>query len=745
MIENPEDYSATVRPEVFEDMLQEAPFGICLVNTDFSVEFYNETWQRLFSARLQENSSKNLLEIWPEAAVQLRKLAEQLNQSESKAESEILPFNSGENGETATFKIWMRPVTKDGVFLHYSLVAFNISGLQMMRYKGQQEEERLRLATESSDTAIWDLNLTTHEIDYSDSLAQIFGYSPGEIVTHEQLRSHLSEHDRVNVVDKAFERALETGIYRYEAHITDRNGVDKWIFTNGKLFNDQHGKPERMLGVLQDITERKKSELRLQQSHHQLNTAMDATNLGMFEMNPETLEKYNFSPRFLEIFEYDPENEKIDTHIFERHIHPEFRHVRVEALHTAQETGDLYYQTKIILRNGKEKWIELYGRLSPGVEGRKAYIAGTIRDITELKNYQEKLSASEKKYRFLADVMPQAVWIAEPDGRVNYFNKFMLNYTGMSFNELIDNHGWLQMVHVEDQPKNMSRWLHSVKTKEPYFFEHRLRNAQGEYRWFMSRAFPETDEAGSVTKWLGTSTDIDDMKRQEMQKDDFIKMANHELKTPVTTIKGYVQLLKKTRGDSPDKFLVNSLNTIEKQVNKLSSLIGDLLDISRIETGTLPLNMRDLSLVELVTETVEDIRASEDCHQIICNLKHSEDIEVYGDKERLTQVLNNLLTNAIKYSPRANRVFVEIFIDGNDAVVSVEDFGIGIDAAECAKIFGRFYRVSGDDEKTFPGFGIGLFIVQDILQRHEGNIWVESEKNKGSKFYFSLPVKATNF
>ncbi|MGZ5284639.1 MAG: sensor histidine kinase, partial [Kaistella sp.] len=235
-------------------------------------------------------------------------------------------------------------------------------------------------------------------------------------------------------------------------------------------------------------------------------------------------------------------------------------------------------------------------------------------------------------------------------------------------------------------------------------------------------------------------TDIDDMKKQEKHKNEFIKMANHELKTPVTTIKGYVQLLKKMRSNSEDQFLVNSLNTIENQVNKLNSLIGELLDISRIESGKLPLHKRAFSLLELVTETIEDIKAAEQSHQIEFELLHEADVEVFADKERITQVLNNLLTNAIKYSPKANLVNVKLSIDDHCAIVSVRDFGIGMDKAELTKIFQRFYRVSGDDEGTFPGFGIGLFIVKDILKRHDGRIWVESEKDKGSTFFFALPL-----
>ena len=148
----------------------------------------------------------------------------------------------------------------------------------------------------------------------------------------------------------------------------------------------------------------------------------------------------------------------------------------------------------------------------------------------------------------------------------------------------------------------------------------------------------------------------------------------------------------------------------------------------------------DFSLVKLVTETIEDIKASDPSHQINFELRHTSDIEVFADKDRVTQVLNNLLTNAIKYSPTSHKVDVELYIKDNFAVLSVQDFGIGMDASELEHIFERFYRVSGADEVTFPGFGIGLFIVKDIVERHHGKTWVKSEKNKGSKFYFSLPL-----
>ncbi len=725
------------------NVLEKTPFGFALMNGDYVVEFANDTWLEIAHKTREEVTGKKLFDLFPETAEQLIPLCETVRKTGNPFHAPEFSIKLVRNGvlQDVYFNFIYHPVYDDnGAFQYFVTVAMEITEMVEIKTKVKEDEERLRLATESSHTATWDLNLVTREIIHSNYLSEIFGYGSDELVSHEQLRSHLSEYDRVYVVEKAFEEALKTGIYKYEAQITDKNGVEKWVATNGKVFFDDQGQPARMLGVMQDISERKKSEILLKQSHHQLNTAMEATKLGTFDMDPESLQKYNFSPRFLEIFGYDATKETIGSNILEKHIHKNFIKTRAEALREAKETGDLYYQTKIVLRDGSVKWIELYGRLLPPANGSKAYISGTVRDITDLKNFEEKISASEKKYRFLADSMPQMVWIGEPDGKLTYFNKSTLDYSGKDYNHFMEGNGWLEIVHPEEQKENLRLWEKSVKTKKPFAYEHRFRNKHNEYRWFMSRAYPELDELGNVTKWVGTSTDIDEMKRQENQKNDFIKMANHELKTPVTTIKGYVQLLKKMRGDSEDKFLVNSLNTIENQVNKLTLLIGDLLDISRMESGKLPLNKREFSLLKLVTETIEDIKASEQSHQINFELNHTADVGVYGDKDRITQVLNNLLTNAIKYSPNAGTVNVELFVEDECAVVSVEDFGIGMDQKELKRIFERFYRVSGDDEETFPGFGIGLFIVKDIMDRHDGKIWVESEKNKGSKFYFSLPI-----
>jgi signal transduction histidine kinase len=222
-------------------------------------------------------------------------------------------------------------------------------------------------------------------------------------------------------------------------------------------------------------------------------------------------------------------------------------------------------------------------------------------------------------------------------------------------------------------------------------------------------------------------------------------MDSHELKTPITSINGYVQLMLNIFNEADEQRLrlskqtiKSSLHTISKQVVKLTRLISELLDLSRIESGKLELHKTSFDLGSLVEETVQDIRQTASKHAII--LHNDFEGKVFADKDRLAQMLLNLLANAIKYSPDSDSIEVFTDNDKDSAVIKVKDHGIGIDSKDHIRIFERFYRAEGKSEQTFPGFGIGLFIASEIVHRHNGSISVDSEKGKGSVFTVSIPV-----
>ena len=267
---------------------------------------------------------------------------------------------------------------------------------------------------------------------------------------------------------------------------------------------------------------------------------------------------------------------------------------------------------------------------------------------------------------------------------------------------------------------------------------------------------PLVNASGEVYAVMIISHDITESTKQmeelrklyesDVQKNNFIAMASHELKTPITSIKGYVQLLlnafdkeKEKEKPLPPLLVRSSLISVDKQITRLTRLISELLDLTKIETGTLELKKEKFSLNQLAIETVEDILYTNTKHEI--SLFHDFQSYVFADKDRIGQVMINFLTNAIKYSPSSNKIVVWIHQTKNEEIAfSVKDYGIGIVKEEQEKIFERFYRAKGKEEQTYPGFGIGLFIAKEFVEKHGGEVLVESEKGKGSVFTFTLPI-----
>lgn len=259
-------------------------------------------------------------------------------------------------------------------------------------------------------------------------------------------------------------------------------------------------------------------------------------------------------------------------------------------------------------------------------------------------------------------------------------------------------------------------------------------------RWSMVTSRPVRDENGEVTLVISIIHDITERMMVERRKDEFISMTSHELKTPVTSLKGFTNVLQRRLTKQGDTQGLHYLARMDAQLDKLTTLISDLLDISRMQSGKLELRAEPFELDTLIDETVENVQVATSTHRLL--VEGRTGAQVFGDKERLAQVYVNLLTNAIKYSPHTDKVIVHLFRDDDaqQAIVSVQDFGIGIDKTHHEKIFERFYQVTDPEEKTYPGLGIGLYISSEIVARHHGRMWVESIKMIGSTFYVALPI-----
>lgn len=265
---------------------------------------------------------------------------------------------------------------------------------------------------------------------------------------------------------------------------------------------------------------------------------------------------------------------------------------------------------------------------------------------------------------------------------------------------------------------------------------HRYLLKNGSWGWLESTITNLTDHPG-IRGMVSNFRNVTEKVLLEKQKDDFIGVATHELKTPVTSIKAYAQILSNRFRKEGNDASAKMVEKMDAQLNKLLGLIGDLLDVTKIEGGRLQFQESFYDFNELAIEVIEELQHTTTAHTIVMKLDDSE--KVFGDRERIGQVLTNLISNAIKYSPESKTINVVTKLQKNTLKLCVEDHGLGISEKNQDKLFQRFYRVSGPDSHTFPGIGLGLYISSEIIKRQGGRIWVESKEAAGSTFCFELP------
>jgi two-component system CheB/CheR fusion protein len=355
-----------------------------------------------------------------------------------------------------------------------------------------------------------------------------------------------------------------------------------------------------------------------------------------------------------------------------------------------------------------------------------------------VKERTKELYLSQEHFKFLADNIPVIVWTTLPDGRVNYFNKQWYNYTGFTFEQSKD-FGWKDALHPEDIQSTVKTWGRAIKSEKPYETEYRFKSgSDGQYRWYLSNALPFKDEKGKVVAWFGTSTDIEDQKLALQKKDEFIGVASHELKTPLTSVKGYLQLIESYKKEELPAGVRQYVQKANDCINKLQFLVNALLDVSKIQAGKLEFNTVQMHLKDLLDTCIENTHIIYPDFNI--SQQNEEDFIINGNFGQLEQVLMNLINNAVKYSPVNKEISVKAERVRDCVRVSVQDWGIGLSEDHKKRIFERFYRVE-DRKFLTSGLGMGLYISLEIIKAHQGIMGVESKLHQGSVFYFDLPLQ----
>jgi len=410
-------------------------------------------------------------------------------------------------------------------------------------------------------------------------------------------------------------------------------------------------------------------------------------------------------------------------------------------LDNVYNTGTPFYANEIkaeLLHDGelKEIFFNVVYQPIADADGNIADILIVAADITEQVNARKLIEKSEAYFKMLADLVPSKISNALPTGEVTFFNKRWLEFAGMNFEDLRD-FGYHEMMHPDEIEKFKTGLAEAAANRKPHISEMRFKNTEGKYIWHLNIASPILDEDGNITMWVGSTTDIQGLKEEEQRKNDFISMVSHELKTPLTSINAYLQLLLRKAEKTDDQFLKQAYAQSLKQVRNMTEMINGFLNVSRLESGKLHIDKSEFNICDLLEEIKADYKIQYSSHELIFTSPQS--VIVSADRLKLAQVLNNLVGNAVKYSGNGTKIYVSLKKSENNITVTVKDEGMGIKSENLTKLFDKYYRVQ--QESTIGGFGIGLYLSAEIIQAHGGKIWAESEFGKGSTFSFELPLK----
>ena len=501
----------------------------------------------------------------------------------------------------------------------------------------------------------------------------------------------------------------------------------------------ENGNVEGVFVTCVETTDKVKSLISLQESEEQLQFTLNAAELATWDLNPKT-NKFVGNSRIKQWFGISV-NQEIDLPIALNCIIPADRERVVSAINAALTPGsDGKYQIEYRIINSddyRKRAVRAVGQAVFDSKNNPVRFSGILEDITEQMENRDKILELKERFETMANNIPNLSWIANSDGYIFWYNTRWYEYTGTTPQDM-EGWGWKTVHDPVLLPEVLDKWQYSINSGQPFEMVFPLKGADGIFRPFLTRVVPIRNMNDEVIRWVGTNTDITAQKEVEKMKDNFLSMASHELKTPVTTIKAYAQIARNLLEEKKDIQISELIKKVEIHTDKLTKIISDLLDVNIIQQDKLSLKFSSFDYKDLIQEVIDDMSKLIASHKIIYDIQ--ETITIQADIDKISQVVNNLITNAVKYSPGKDKIIINTKIAEKGIQLSVQDFGIGISKANQDEVFNQFYRVTGDNQSQFSGMGIGLYISSEIIKKHNGKMWLESEEGNGTTMYVILPL-----
>ncbi|MDJ0593220.1 MAG: PAS domain S-box protein [Pleurocapsa sp. MO_226.B13] len=603
----------------------------------------------------------------------------------------------------------------------------------------RENQQRLTGILDNADEAIISINEQQHIQLFNQGAERVFGYQakevmgqPLDILIPKALRQVHRQHvEQFSQSSKQSRRMGErsTNVYgrRKNGEVFPAEASVAKLQTNvGMLFTV----------MLKDITERKQAQEKLKASSSLLAKAEKIAKIGSWEYNLKTNE-LTWSEELFEILGFERESTvPLCDRVIER-IHPDDRLLVKNTLYKGHAEGKPWQLNyRWILPNGTIKYLESRGEPTRSDRGDVLKVWGTIMDISQRIEAEQSLQRSEEQLRLITDSLPILIAYIDDRQRYRYNNRTYETWFGKSRSSFLGRP--MKELLGENNYRKLKPYVETALAGKAVTFENQPTTENGNTYWIAATYIPDFDLKGRVRGFFSMVDDISDRKAIEQMKSEFISIASHEMRTPLTSIHGVIKLLNAGRLGEISATGQQMLEMALRNSDRLVRLVNDILDIEKMESGRDRLEKQTCDSAELIQQAIDTLRSMAEEHQITLET-NSPSIKLNADRDRIVQTLTNLISNAIKFSAAGSKVWLTSTLQETEVLFSVKDRGRGIPKDKLETIFERFQQVDASDSRQKGGTGLGLAICRHIVEQHKGKIWVASVYGEGSTFYFSIP------
>ena len=711
------------------------------------IQTWNKGAERLFGWSAAEAIGQHITVLVPPTRLDERRdISARLNRGEPVPHFDTV--RQRKDGSLIDVSLAISPVKLDEQVVGASAVIRDITERKLTQAALSVSEERWRALLAAIPGMVF-----TADADGQDDFVNDYFYTYTGLSRDLGLRGGWVQSLHPDDRERGYARwmhSVKTGEpYENELRFRRHDGVYRWFRARSMALRDADGRIVKWAGGSFDIEDIKQTQLALRASEERLQIALARGGMGSWDRDLRTW-KSTWDNRMYEMCGFEP-SAAVDVAAFDAQVHPDDLPGMKRAIDQTLQTGTEYrYEYRFLRPDGQTVWIHARGGLRRDANGTPSHLIGINFDITQQKQAEHALRESEERFRLLAQNIDQVFWFVELEPeRVIYVSPAFEQLWGLSPDALYENPRlWMEMIHPEDRSNVQQAFENWIAGQEgTYDIEYRILRHDGEVRWVNVRGIVLGFKDGRPCKLSGIVTDISkrkwaeaELREADRRKDEFIATLAHELRNPLAPIRNVVSLLQLQRSLDPN--VRRARDVISRQIDHLTRLIDDLLDVSRITSDKLELRKERVNLAEVVNLAVESSHPLIDQHHHkLSILLPGEPIYLNADKIRLAQVIMNLLSNAAKYTPEGGRITLSAEHNGEEVAVRVTDNGVGIASDQLSQIFDMFYQANRSYEQLHGGLGIGLTLTRRLVEMHGGQVEAHSAGiDQGSEFVVRLPI-----